>query len=146
MTKPNKHTQLNGKFLKDAKTLLDKQDYVQASEKLWGAAAQIIKAIALKRGKSLRSHESINKYIVELSKELNDKTILGYFSIANSLHQNFYEDWLAPETAVYDAMIVEKLIKNSNPWLIRTTSGLSISYRSIAATKVVQVRRMAGDR
>lgn len=115
MTKPNKHTQLNGKFLKDAKTLLDKQDYVQASEKLWGAAAQIIKAIALKRGKSLRSHESINKYIIELSKELNDKTILGYFSIANSLHQNFYEDWIAPETVVYDAMIVEKLIKKLKP-------------------------------
>src|SRR3990167_2806157 len=108
MIRLNKHTQLNGKFLNDAKTLLDKKDYVQASEKLWGATAQIIKAIALKRGKNLRSHESIKKYIVELSKELNDKTILGYFSIANSLHPNFYEDWLSPETVVYDAKINKK--------------------------------------
>lgn len=61
MSVANKHLKLNGKFLKDAKALLDKQDYVQASEKLWGAAAQVIKAIALKRGKRPRSREaSIN--------------------------------------------------------------------------------------
>ena len=111
MIRANKHIELNGKFLKDAKSLLDKRDYVQASEKLWGAAAQIVKAIALKRGKRLRSHEAINKYIVELSNELNDKTILVYFSVANSLHQNFYEDWLAPETVIQDAKVIEKLIK-----------------------------------
>jgi uncharacterized protein (UPF0332 family) len=115
MSKRNKHVDLNGKYLKDAKTLLNKKDYVQASEKLWGASAQIVKAIALKRGKRLRSHEAINKYIVELSKELGDKSIMGHFSIANSLHQNFYENWLAPETVVYNAKIVEKLIKKLRP-------------------------------
>ena len=115
MIKQNKHTQLNGKFLTDAKTLLDKQDYVQASEKLWGATAQIIKAIALKRGKRLRSHESINKYVVQISKELGDKSILDYSSIANSLHQNFYEDWLEPETVIQNAKTIEKLIKKLKP-------------------------------
>jgi len=49
MIRINKYAELNGKFLKDAKTLLEKRDYVQASEKLWGAAAQIVKAIALAR-------------------------------------------------------------------------------------------------
>lgn len=111
MIRTNKHAELNGKFLKDAKTLLEKRDYVQASEKLWGAAAQIVKAIALKRGKRLQSHEAINKYIVELSKELHDKSILVDFSVANSLHQNFYENWLAPETVIQDAKVVGKLIK-----------------------------------
>jgi uncharacterized protein (UPF0332 family) len=115
MRKPNKHTLLNGKFLKDAKGLLDKQDYVQASEKLWGATAQIIKAIALKRGKHLRSHVAINKYADKLSKELNDKSILDYFSIANSLHQNFYEDWLTPDTVIQNAKTIEKLIKKLKP-------------------------------
>jgi len=111
MIRINKHAELNGKFLKDAKALLEKRDYVQASEKLWGASAQIVKAIALKRGKRLQSHEAINKYIVELSKELHDKSILVDFSVANSLHQNFYENWLAPETVIQDAKVVEKLIK-----------------------------------
>ncbi len=111
MSKVNKHIELNGKFLKDAKALLDKQDYVQASEKLWGATAQIIKAIAHKRGKRLRSHEAIIKYVGELSKELNDKSILVDFSVASSLHQNFYENWLIPEMVIQDAKIIEKLIK-----------------------------------
>jgi len=111
MIRINKHAELNGKFLKDAKALLEKRDYVQTSEKLWGASAQIVKAIALKRGKRLQSHEAINKYIVELSKELHDKSILVDFSVANSLHQNFYENWLAPETVIQDAKVVGKLIK-----------------------------------
>ncbi len=115
MSKPNKHTQLNGKFLRDAKDLLEKQDYVQASEKLWGATAQIIKAVALKRGKRLRSHAAIIKYVGQLSKELNDKSILDYFSIANSLHQNFYEDWLIPEIVIQNAKTIEKLIKKLKP-------------------------------
>jgi uncharacterized protein (UPF0332 family) len=115
MSKVNKHIELNGKFLKNAKELLDKQDYVQASEKLWGATAQIIKAIALKRGKHLRSHAAINKYADQLSKELNDKAILDYFSIANSLHQNFYEDWLTPDTVIQNAKSIEKLIKKLKP-------------------------------
>ena len=115
MIRINKYAELNGKFLKDAKALLDKHDYVQASEKLWGATAQIIKAIALKRGKHLRSHAEIIKYVGLLSKELNDKSILVYFSVASSLHQNFYEDWLIPEIVIQDAKIVEKLIKKLKP-------------------------------
>ncbi|ODS34428.1 MAG: Archaeal PaREP1/PaREP8 family protein [Candidatus Scalindua rubra] len=95
--------------------LLDKQDYVQASEKLWGATAQIIKAVALKRGKKLRSHEAIIKYADKLSEELNDKSILVHFSVANSLHQNFYENWLSPKMVIQDAKIVEKLIKKLRP-------------------------------
>ncbi|ODS30729.1 MAG: Archaeal PaREP1/PaREP8 family protein [Candidatus Scalindua rubra] len=115
MNKRNRHIELNGKYLQDAKALLKKQDYPQASEKLWGATAQIIKAIALKRGKKLRSHESISKYVVELSKELNDNSILDYFGLANSLHQNFYENWLAPEMVSRYAKIIEKLIKKLRP-------------------------------
>jgi len=135
MIRINKHAELNGKFLKDAKALLEKRDYVQTSEKLWGASAQIVKAtplksrvtgrcmpknnlfspriakVGLKWGKRLQSHEAINKYIVELSKELHDKSILVDFSVANSLHQNFYENWLAPETVIQDAKVVGKLIK-----------------------------------
>lgn len=34
---------LNGKFMREAEELLAKGDYVQASEKLWGAAAEISK-------------------------------------------------------------------------------------------------------
>ena len=115
MSKPNKYSQLNGKYLQDAKKLLQEQDYPQASEKLWGATVQIIKAIALKRDKHLRSHAAINKYAGQLSKELNNPSIIDYFNAASSLHQNFYEDWLTPDMVVHNAEVVEKLIKKLKP-------------------------------
>jgi hypothetical protein len=50
------HLSLSDKYLKDAEDLIKKEDYVQASEKAWGAASQVVKAVAAKRGKELRSH------------------------------------------------------------------------------------------
>ena len=47
---------LNDKYLQEAEALLDKGDYVQASEKFWGAAAEVVKAVAVKRGIELKSH------------------------------------------------------------------------------------------
>ena len=49
------HRGLAEKFLREAEELLTRGDYVQASEKAWGAAAQMVKAIAAKRGKELKS-------------------------------------------------------------------------------------------
>jgi len=49
--KQNKqYLKLNDKYLMDAYALIAKEDFVQASEKLWGAAAEIVKAIAARRG------------------------------------------------------------------------------------------------
>ncbi len=45
-----KYLKLNDKYLMDAYARIAKQDFVQASEKLWGAAAEIVKAIAARRG------------------------------------------------------------------------------------------------
>ncbi len=47
--------------------------------------------------------------------KLHDNSILVDFSVANSLHQNFYENWLAPETVIEDAKRIEKLIKRLKP-------------------------------
>ena len=107
----DKHIKLNGKFLADAEQLLKKGDYVQASEKLWGATAQILKAIAFRRGKQLRSHSALSQFIVTLSKELKDDSILTLYGMANGLHQNFYEDWLAPEVVMKGAKDIKRLIK-----------------------------------
>ncbi len=44
-----KHLRLQSKYLSDAETLLAKNKFIKASEKLWGAVVQIIKAVAAKR-------------------------------------------------------------------------------------------------
>jgi hypothetical protein len=49
-TRVEMHLKLSEKYLKDAGGFLDKGDYVQASEKGWGAASQMVKALAARRG------------------------------------------------------------------------------------------------
>jgi hypothetical protein len=52
-TKVEIHLKLSEKYMKDAEELLTKKDYIQASEKAWSAAAQIVKALPQKKEKSL---------------------------------------------------------------------------------------------
>ena len=68
-------------------------DCRQASEKGWGAAAQMIKAIASNRGWKHESHTALYRVIDRLVKETGDDGIRNRFGIANGLHQNFYENW-----------------------------------------------------
>ena len=99
------HLKLCEKFLKEVEELLARGDFVQASEKAWGAASQIVKAVAAKEGKELRSHGELHRFVVELRNRLNDKEISTLWSSATSLHQNFYKNWLPSE-------IVKDLIEN----------------------------------
>ena len=68
-------------------------DSRQASEKGWGAAAQMIKAVASSRGWKHDSHASLYRVIDRLVKETGDDGIRNRFGVANGLHQNFYENW-----------------------------------------------------
>ena len=98
-TRVELHLKLSEKYLRDAEDFLAKGDYVQASEKALGAASQMVKALAARRGKEIRSHGELHKYVAELSGEKEDREIITLWFSASSLHQNFYENWL-PEEAV----------------------------------------------
>ena len=50
---------LSEKYLEEAKEFLSKEDLVQTSEKLWGAAALAVKMVAAKRGLKLEAHRSL---------------------------------------------------------------------------------------
>ena len=105
------HLALSEKYLKEAEEFLNKGDHTQASEKVWGAASQIVKALAAKRGKALRSHRELHVFVSEIRRELKDPEISTLWLSANSLHQNFYENWL-PEETVKDGMEnVRKFVK-----------------------------------
>lgn len=50
------HIKLKDKYVEEAEKFIRGKDYVEASEKAWGAAAQIVKAFAAKEGKTIKSH------------------------------------------------------------------------------------------
>jgi uncharacterized protein (UPF0332 family) len=89
------HRDLAEKFLREAEELLARGDYVQASEKAWGAAAQMVKAVAAKKGKELKSHGDLWRFVLEVAGE-NDE-LRRLWHVANTLHQNFYGGWIPPE-------------------------------------------------
>ena len=89
------HRGLAEKFLREAEELLARGDYVQASEKAWGAAAQMVKAVAAKKGRELKSHGDLWRFVLEVAGE-NDE-LRRLWHVANTLHQNFYGGWIPPE-------------------------------------------------
>jgi hypothetical protein len=92
------HFSLSQKYLREAKELVMKEDWVQAAEKGWGAASQMVKAVAAKRGRELRSHSELNEYLDELCEEMKAPELDRLWSRAIALHQNFYESWLPPRS------------------------------------------------
>lgn len=92
------------------KALLAKGDYVQASEKLWGAAAQVVKAVAAKRGRALGMHRSLSQLVEELHQQHPSWGLIDAFAHANNLHVNFYEDHLTPGVICRGAEQVERFV------------------------------------
>ncbi|MXZ89949.1 MAG: hypothetical protein F4Z05_00510 [Chloroflexi bacterium] len=80
-------------LLTQARAELSQGDVRQASEKGWGAAAQMVKAIAEQRGWEHRGHRQIHQAVVRLAEETGNEDIRRFFQVASSLHANFYEDW-----------------------------------------------------
>ncbi len=92
-----KYAELSEKFLRDAEILLKNGDLSQGSEKLWGAFATTVKAVAARHGKEIKTHGGISHYLSTISRELKDESLLNAGLTANALHQNFYEDSLTIE-------------------------------------------------
>ena len=71
---------------------LEQGDARQASEKGWGATAQMLKSIAQHRGWEHRGHRLIRRVASRLADETGDAEIRRLYRVADSLHINFYED------------------------------------------------------
>ena len=94
---------------------LARGDVRQASEKGWGAAAQIVKAIAEQRGWAHRSHAALFDVISLLVSETQDHEIRRLFDVANALHINFYENWNNAENVSNALNDVERFLDKLEP-------------------------------
>ena len=105
------YSALSEKYLKEADEFLSKEDLVQSSEKLWGAAALAVKTVAAKRGLKLEKHGSLWDFVDKLAVERSDEDLLGSFHDANSLHRNFYEHQMTRRAVEVAGKEVKKLIQ-----------------------------------
>ena len=102
-------------LLAKAKTELDQGDLIQASEKGWGAAAQIIKAAAEARSWPHSSHGRLFDAARRLAEEAGDDQISVLFHAVSALHQNFYENWFSQDSVATGLRHVEQLVRRVTP-------------------------------
>ena len=93
----------------EALAALDEGNALQASEKLWGSAAQAVKAVGEARGWPHQSHRDLYVILRRLDTETGQKRLGQMFAIASALHQNFYEEWMAIEDMENRAADVQEL-------------------------------------
>jgi hypothetical protein len=92
-----RYLDLHTKYLSDAEKLLSEGDYPQASEKYWGAVAQMIKVVAEERGWRHFSHAELRSAVRLLFNETGDVDLPQLMRFAESLHANFYENFLTAD-------------------------------------------------
>ena len=84
-------------LLQKARDELAAGDTRQASEKGWGATAQMLKAIAQKNEIPHHSHAALARIASDVHRATGEESIATWFAIAQNLHVNFYEDNLSAE-------------------------------------------------
>ncbi len=112
-----KYQTASATFLEQAFEEIESGDLRQASEKGWGAAVEIVKAIAQHRGWEHGSHDSLFEVASRLAQEVGDYNISYDFSGASTLHTNFYEGWLREEMVRNGLDQVRRLVGTLSPLL-----------------------------
>ena len=93
-TRTQYHNDTGREFLASARAHLAAGDLLQASEKGWGAAAQMVKSAAEDRGWPHNGHRQLYVAIDRLADETGDPRLRDLFDSASALHANFYEGWM----------------------------------------------------
>ncbi len=76
-------------FLRKAREYLASGDLHQASEKGWGAAAHMAKAVAAAQGWSYETHAEFSSVLNHARQATGDDRLRGLRGIANDLHGNY---------------------------------------------------------
>ena len=88
------HAQTAQDFLAVADDEFAAGDMLQGSEKMWGAAAHAVMAVAQQRGWHFGSHGALRIAVRRLAEESGDRALPGGFGTAERFHANFYHDFM----------------------------------------------------
>lgn len=92
-------------------------DARQAAEKGWGAAAQMVKAVAQQRGWTHTNHGALFTTVSRLVRETGTPEIEPLFGAASALHVNFYENWMSVQHVEDELMRVRQLLELLQPMI-----------------------------
>ena len=110
MTQFNDYVAASRDFLSNSFEELAQGELTQASEKGWGAAAQMVKAVSQHRGWPHDGRAALFQAVARLADETRDAQLVRLSQIANSLHINFYENWVPSESVRESLVAVSELV------------------------------------
>ena len=88
------HSQTAQDFLAASDSEFAAGDILQGSEKLWGAAAHAVMAVAQQRGWRFGDHRALQVAANRLADELREPILDAQFSVAQKFQANFYYDFM----------------------------------------------------
>ena len=88
------HVQTAQEFLVKSDGYFAEGDVLQGSEKLWGAAAHAVMAVAQQRGWKYGNHYTLRETALRLADELEDERISLGLGVAEKFHANFYHEFM----------------------------------------------------
>jgi uncharacterized protein (UPF0332 family) len=90
------HVQTARDFLVASDKEFEAEDYLQASEKLWGAASHATLALAKQKGSRDNRHRALRNLIREVAESEDAPFLRAGFAVAEKFHANFYHNFLPP--------------------------------------------------
>ena len=104
------HAQTAEGFLADSDREFTAGDTLQASEKLWGAAAHAIMAVAQQRGLAYGTHRTLINAARQIADEADDDQLRLGILAAQHFHSHFYNGTMEPEDIEYDRPSVHRYV------------------------------------
>ncbi len=105
------HIQTAQDFLERSDRYFADGDRLQGSEKLWGAAAHAVLAVARTRGRRLGSHSRLREMADTLSLEIGEPLISADFDSAERFHANYYHGYMTDYDIDIERPAVRRLVR-----------------------------------
>ncbi len=90
----DEHVQTAQDFLRKSDGYFAEGYVLQGSEKLWGAAAHAVMALAQRRGWKYGNHYALIQAVEAIAEEQGDRAFRSDFGVAEKFHANFYHDFM----------------------------------------------------
>ena len=125
-TQTENHMSIGRRLMSHADDQFNDGDFLQASEKAWGAVAHFLKAHAASRELPHSSHYDLRQAASHLVRETGIDRIRELFAVCESVHANYYEAWMSEDELARSLANVRELIS-----LLEATPMPTISEESV---------------
>ena len=107
----NRRRELANYYYANFRKHYETKKFSKASEFLWGALNALVYAICLFYGKKLGKHRDVVDFVKELASEYKDKEMGELINDAETIHANFFHDFMNESMFEDYRQKTEKLLK-----------------------------------